>query len=150
MCLGRVWTPLGSILVPFGLHFGSIWPPFWLHFGSLWVPFLMRCGFHLAATPGAMFIPFHTKVGGSMCDVVWVVFRCHNGGRGVLSHKARWQLGGNYSFWCCIMGFSYMVFRPSLDPIGLHFGSIWAPFWLPLGSICCHLRAGGDTRSVRN
>ena len=49
---------------------------------------------HLAATAGAMFIPFHLKVGGSMCDVFWVVFRCHNAGRGVLSYTARWQLGG--------------------------------------------------------
>ena len=35
VCLGRVWTLLGSILAPFGLHFGSIWAPFWLPLGSI-------------------------------------------------------------------------------------------------------------------
>ena len=34
---------------------------------------------------------------------------------------------------CCFSNFG--VSGPSLDPIGLHFGSIWAPFWLHLASI---------------
>ena len=35
VCLGRVWTLLGSILAPFALHLGSIWAPFWLPLASM-------------------------------------------------------------------------------------------------------------------
>ena len=31
---------------------------------------------------------------GVLCVMFWVVFRCHNAGRGVLSYTARWLLGG--------------------------------------------------------
>ena len=35
---------------------------------------------------------------------------------------------------CCFLS-NFGVSAPSLDPTGLHFGSIWAPFWLHLGFI---------------
>ena len=50
--------------------------------------------------------------------------------------------------WCS--GRVWTLLGSIMVPFGIHFGSISAPCWLPLGSMCCHLRAGGDTRSVRN